>query len=501
MLENIVFSIQAAFEPFNLLIMSLSMVGGIIIGALPGLSATMGVALLVPLTFGMEPASGLLMLGSMYTGAIYGGSNSAILINTPGTPSAVCTTFDGYPLTKKGRAGEAMMTALVASMIGGIIGTVFLLVATEPLANLALKFGSPEYFWLAVFGLTIIASLCENNLIKGLFAATIGLLVATIGIDPMTGHERFVFGIRDLVAGISTIPAMIGLFSFTQVLVMVDDDATYLADYTPQKNLMKNTFKTLLSKYKVLLLRSSILGSIVGILPGAGGNIASFVAYNESKRFAKDANEYGKGAIGGVASSESANNATVSSSLIPLLALGVPGSPVAAVLLGGLLAHGLTPGTKLFTQSGEIVYTFILGLFVANILMLFLGAIGMRLFVKILQVPTNYVAVIITVLSVIGSYAIRNNMFDVVIMLVSGVIGYVFLKIGIEPGPLVLGLILGAIVEVNFSQSLLMSKAVGSILPVFVFRPICMLLILLCIVSVVSPSISRFLKNRKSKGA
>lgn len=497
MIENIIYGLLQSLNPFNLFIMILATAGGIMIGALPGLSATMGVALLVPLTFGMEPASGLLMLGAMYCGAIYGGSNSAILINTPGTPSAVCTTFDGYPLTLKGKAGDALMTALIASVVGGLIGSIFLLLGTEPLAQIALKFGSPEYFWLAIFGLTIIASLCENNIIKGLFAATIGLLLATIGIDPITGHERFIFGFRDLIAGISTIPAMIGLFSFTQVLVLVDENQNYLAKYNQEKGVMKKTFKTLLSKYKILLFRSSILGSIIGILPGAGGNIASFVAYNESKRFAKDADEYGKGAIGGVASSESANNATVSSSLIPLLALGIPGSPVAAVLMGGLLAHGLTPGMKLFTQAGDITYTFIMGLFIANILLLLLGTIGMKLFVKVLNVPTHYIAVVVAVLSVIGSYAIRNSMYDVLIMLVSGVIGFIFLKLDIEPGPLVLGLILGSIVEVNFSQSLLMSSAAGSWLSVFIFRPVCVVMILLCILSVSSPFISKLLKNRK----
>lgn len=500
-MEHIIYGLVQALQPMNLLIMVLSLSGGIMIGALPGLSATMGVALLVPLTFGMEPASGLLMLGAMYCGAIYGGANSAILINTPGTPSAVCTTFDGYPLAKQGRADEALMTALVASVIGGLIGTVFLLVATEPLAQIALKFGSPEYFWMAIFGLTIIASLCENNLLKGLLAAAIGLILATIGIDPITGHERFIFGFRSLIAGISTIPAMIGLFSFTQVLVMVDENAKYLANYQKKKNSMRHTFQTMFQKYKLLLLRSSVLGSIVGILPGAGGNIASFIAYNESKRFAKDAETYGKGAIGGMASSESANNAVVSSSLIPLLALGIPGSPVAAVLMGGLLAHGLTPGTKLFVQSGDIAYTFIVGLFIINILMLFVGALGMRLFVKILNVPSHYVAVVIAVLSVIGSYAIRNSLYDVVIMLISGVVGFVFLKIGIEAGPLVLGLILGSIVEVNFSQALLMSKAAGGLLQIFVFRPICLFFIVLCIISVITPFLSKKRQKKQQKGA
>lgn len=499
MLGDILVGLQNSLNPINLLIMTLSLAGGITIGTLPGLSATMGVALLVPLTFGMEPATGLLMLGAMYCGAIYGGANSAILINTPGTPSAVCTTFDGYPLTKQGRADEALFTALVASVIGGIIGTIFLGVATQPLALVSLKFGSPEYFWMAIFGLTILSSLSEGNMIKGLLGGALGLLLATIGIDPVTGHTRFTFGFRPLVEGITLIPAMIGFFSFAQVLSLVDENQTYLAEYTSKPGLVKKVLGYLSKNSKINLLRSSILGTFVGILPGAGGNVASFVAYNEAKRFSKNPDEFGKGNIEGVVASESANNATVSSSLIPLLALGIPGSPVAAVLMGGLLIHGLNPGAKLFVEHGDIAYTFIIGLVVANLLMLLVGYFGAKLFAQVLNVPSHYIATIVIVFSVIGSYAIRNSLFDVVIMLVCGVIGFITLKAGFEPGPIVLGLILGAIAEDGFSLSLLMAQASGSMFGTFVARPISAFLILLCVLAIVSPIYVRFKKNRKSK--
>jgi putative tricarboxylic transport membrane protein len=496
---DVLIGLQNALNPLNLIIMSLAVAGGIAIGTLPGLSATMGVALLVPLTFGMEPAAGLLMLGAMYCGAIYGGANSAILINTPGTPSAVCTTFDGYPLTKKGRADEALFTALVASVFGGVIGTIFLAVATQPLALVSLKFGSPEYFWMAIFGLTILSSLSEGNMIKGILGGALGLLLATIGIDPVTGHTRFIFGFRPLIEGITLIPAMIGFFSFAQVLSLVEENQKYLAEYKSNPGLVKKVFGNLIKNSKVNLLRSSILGTFVGILPGAGGNVASFVAYNEAKRWSKNPGEMGKGNIEGVVASETANNATVSSSLIPLLSLGIPGSPVAAVLLGGLLIHGLNPGAKLFIEHGDIAYTFIIGLVVANLLMLFIGYFGMRLFANVLNVPSHYIATIVVVFSVIGSYAIRNSMFDVIIMLVCGVIGFIALKAGFEPGPITLGLILGAIAEDGFSLSLLMAQANDSMFGTFVGRPISAFLIFLCIMAIVSPIIVRARKNRKEK--
>ncbi len=476
-----------AISPINLLIMTVAMAGGIIIGTLPGLTATMGVALLVPLTFGMEPASGLLMLGAMYCGAIYGGANSAILINTPGTPSAVCTTFDGYPLTKQGKADDALFTALLASVIGGVIGTIPLLFFTEPLAVASLKFGSPEYFWMAIFGLTIISTLSSGNLIKGLLAGFIGLALATIGLDPVTGYARFTFGFSPLVEGITLIPAMIGFFSFAQVLTLIDENQKYITDYKPTPGIITKITSRLFKTEKINLLRSSIIGTIVGILPGAGGNIASFIAYNETKRWSKHPEKFGTGLIEGITASESSNNATVSSSLIPLLSLGIPGSPVAAVLLGGILIHGMQPGPKLFTETGVVAYTFIIGLIVANLIMLPVGYLIMRLVSKVLTVPSHYITTVVIVLSVIGSYSIRNSVADIWLMVICGILGFFLNKINIESGPLVLGLILGSIAEEGFVQSLLMAKASGSLLGTFVFRPISAVLIAMSILSLFSP--------------
>lgn len=487
-----------ALSPSNLLIMSLATAGGIVIGTLPGLTATMGVALLVPLTFAMEPATGLLMLGAMYGGAIYGGSNSAILINVPGTPAAICTAFDGYPLAQKGKADTALFTALLASVLGGIIGTIPLLLFTQPLSMVALRFGPSEYFWLAIFGLTAIAALSSGNLLKGLLGGAIGLLLATIGIDPSTGISRFTFGNQHLSAGITLVPAMIGFFCMSQVFGMLSDNKPCIAKYRREPGVITKVVGYLMRHAKMAIFRSSVIGIIVGILPGAGASVASFIAYNETKRFSKNPDLLGKGSMEGIVASESANNAEVSSSLVPTLALGIPGSPPAAVLLGGLLVHGLLPGPRLFTESPEIVYTFIMGLFVANILMLFIGYAGMKLFVKVLSVPNHYLAPVVLILSVIGSYAIRNDMVDVYIMLLAGIMGYILLKIDIEPGPIVLGLILGTIAEVGFFQSWLAGQAQGSILALFFTRPISIVLILMTLLTILYPLVVSWRNKNKS---
>ncbi|MBS8263708.1 C4-dicarboxylate ABC transporter permease [Mesobacillus boroniphilus] len=482
----------------NLTIMALCVIAGIIVGTLPGLSATMGVALLVPITFGMHPATGLLALGSLYVGSMFGGANSAILINTPGTPAAVATTFDGYPLTLKGEADRALIAALVASVIGGIIGTLFLIFLASPLANFALGFGPAENFWLAVFGLTIIGSLAGKSITKGLIGGAFGLLLALIGLDPVSGYPRFTFGFDKLIEGINLLPAMIGFFSIPQVLNMMEKNDKYIASYTERKGIYKKTIIETL-KRPVVLLRSSLIGTIIGILPGAGGNVAGFVAYNESKRFSKTPKEFGKGHFDGVVTSESANSSTVSSSLIPLLTLGIPGSPVAAVLLGGLLIHGLTPGSKLFTESSEIAYTFMMGLIVANVLLLILGLIGTRFFVKTIAVPLHYLAPIIAVLAVIGSYSIRNSILDVFVMLACGILGYFSMKFDVLPAPIVLGLILGVIAENGFVQANLVAQTGTSLATIFFTSPITITLIILTGLSIVTPILLSQLEKRTFK--
>lgn len=494
MWEHILSGTINALLPINLLVAILGLTGGIIIGALPGLTATMGVALMVPLTFAMDPATGLVMLGAIYCGAIYGGSNSAILINTPGTPSSVATTFDGWPMCRQGRADEALIASLASSSFGGVVGTVFLMFVAVPLATLSLKFGAPEFFWLCIFGLSTIAAMSMDNVLKGLISGGLGLLIATIGLDPMVGTPRFTFGSYSLVQGIEVIPAMIGLFSFSQVIALVGSKEKYIAEYNPTPGAFKRVMTTLWSKCKMNLMRSSIIGTIVGILPGAGGEIASIITYNETKRWDKNPGRFGKGAIEGVVASESANNAVIGGSLIPMLTLGIPGSAVAAIIMGGLLTHGIAPGFKIFSEHGDVAYTFIMSLIIVNILMLFVGLFLIKGTARVLNVPTSYVGVGVVVLSIIGSYAIRNSMLDVAIMIFFGLVGHFGGRIGLDTGAMALGLILGPIIEENLGKSMSLAGAEGSIWTVFFTNPISLLLILLTIASVLTPA---YLKRRR----
>ena len=487
-------------DPFNLVLMIGGLAGGIIIGALPGLTATMGVALMVPVTFAMDTTSGLVMLGAIYAGAIYGGANSACLICTPGTPSSVATTFDGWPLCQKGEADRALITSLVSSAFGGIVGTVFLLFLAAPLARGALKFGGPESFWLCLFGLSTIAVMSSGNMVKGLLSGALGLLVATVGLDPHTATPRFTFDYYPLVQGVEVIPAMIGLFSFSQVLYLIGSYKPFIAQYKPEPGAFTYVVRYLTSKCKVVLLRSSIIGTLVGMLPGAGGEIASIIAYNESKRWDKKPERYGTGVIEGVASSESSNNAVIGGSLIPMLTLGIPGSAVAAVILGALLAKGIQPGFKVFTTTGELAYTFIFSQFLVNILMIPIGLILAKIMVRLLSIRLTFVAIAIVVLSVIGSYAIRNSMLDIWIVLVFGFIGYFCNRVGLDTGAMALGIILGPMIEENLGKTHSLSAASGgSIWAVFFESPIAIALMGFTLLSLLTPYFLE--KKRKSNEA
>ena len=487
-------------DPFNLVLMIGGLVGGIIIGALPGLTATMGVALMVPVTFAMDTTSGLVMLGAIYAGAIYGGANSACLICTPGTPSSVATTFDGWPLCQKGEADRALITSLVSSAFGGIVGTVFLLFLAAPLARGALKFGGPESFWLCLFGLSTIAVMSSGNMVKGLLSGALGLLVATVGLDPHTATPRFTFDYYPLVQGVEVIPAMIGLFSFSQVLYLIGSYKPFIAKYSPEPGAFGYVVRYLGGKCKVVLLRSSIIGTLVGMLPGAGGEIASIIAYNETKRWDKKPERFGTGVIEGVAASESSNNAVIGGSLIPMLTLGIPGSAVAAVILGALLAKGIQPGFKVFTSTGELAYTFIFSQFLVNILMIPTGLILAKIMVRLLSIRLTFVAIAIVVLSVIGSYAIRNSMLDIWIVLVFGFIGYFCNRVGLDTGAMALGIILGPMIEENLGKTHNLSAALdGSIWAVFFESPIAIVLMGFTLLSLLTPYFLE--KKRKSNEA
>lgn len=458
------------FRPEVLIAILSGTVGGMIIGAIPGLTATMAVALLIPITFGMDPVVGLSLMGGVYSGGMYGGAISSILLSTPGTPAAAATAFDGYPLTRKGKGGMAIAVATVSSFWGGIISTFALLLLAPALAHFSLRFGPPEYFLLALLGLASIVTLTSGNLLKGLVSGVIGLIIATIGMDPIDGYLRFTGGIVDLFEGVSFMPVLIGLFSVSQILELTADSQIVQKLETDPSKL--NTHK-IPKGLAPTIGRGGLIGTIVGILPGAGATIAAFISYNFAKQLSSEPDSFGKGNPIGVAASESANNGCVGGSLVPLLTLGIPGNSVAAALMGGLMIQGLIPGPELFTRYGHVTYAFILSLFVANICFLLLGLYGARYFARVATVPNSLLIPTIAILSVIGSYAINNSMFDVWLMLGCGFLGYFMDRAGFSLGAVVLGLILGPIAELGFGQSLIISD--GSPI-IFFTRPICIIL-------------------------
>ena len=477
---------------------TLGVLGGIVIGALPGLSGTMGVALLIPVTFGLEPVAGLAMLASIYTAATYGGSIAAILINTPGTPAGAATALDGYQMTRNGEGAKALGVSAIASMVGGTISALVLLFVAPPLSRITLAFSAPEFFLIAVFGLTIIGSLASGSVIKGLAAGALGLLVATVGIDTLTGLPRFTFGTTPLQSGIELVPALVGLFALSQVMILAE--ASDPGESQIVGTLQGRVLPTLREFKRIIItiVQSSGIGVFVGMLPGAGGDIGSWVGLNEAKRFSRDKEKFGKGCVEGVAAPESANNAVTGGALIPLLTLGIPGSSVTAVLLGGILIQGLRPGRELFTTQADITYAVILGFLLANILMGIIAIAGARLFVKITAVPQNVLSPIIVALCIVGAYAINNSITDVWVMIVFGLIGYLLRKMGFPPAPVVLGLILGPIAEEGLRQSI--SLAQGNVLGYYLSRPISVILMVLILLAIFSPLLIQYFKGRSSEG-
>lgn len=480
---DIWYALSYLIKPSSLFFMAFGGMFGTLMGAIPGLTGTLGIALLLPFTFGLDPTTALLMLASVYCGSEYGGAYPAILINTPGTGAAVCSTFDGYALAKKGKAQEALYLSLIVSLVGGFVGVVALIFLSIPLAYFSLKFGAPEQFWLAIFSLTVIASLSTGNILKGVIGALIGLLLSTIGMDPVTGHNRFAFGSLALSGGINVVAFIIGLFTIPQALLLLAKEGNEsVGDYKPRKGVYFKMWKEVMKRW-IVTLQASIIGIIVGIMPGVGGNVATFIAYNEAKRISKHPEEFGDGSYDGIIAPEACNNAVVGAALIPLLTLGIPGSAPAAVLMGALMIHGLQPGFKLFSENGNIVFTFMLGLFVTNIIILLLGTLFIRGFSKVLLVPRKFLAAAIFAMGVVGSYAIRNASVDVVVMGLAGIAGYFLVRFGFGVAPAALGLILGELTEEGFKLSLIIGAAKGSVWAYFFTRPICIALIVLTILS------------------
>jgi len=489
----------AALTPLNLAFALFGVVAGTVIGAIPGLTATMAVAVLVPLTFAMPTSSALILMGAIYTGAIYGGAYSAILLNTPGTPSAIATTFDGYPLAKKGDGDYAITVACLASVVGGLIGAAALMTLAPPLSKVALAFGPVEYFWLAIFGLSLIAALSEGSLLKGMAGGALGLILSCIGVAEVAGDVRLTFGSQTLISGIQIVAALIGLYCIPVLIDLVAQPGHHLNVDRGSRGFRLGEAFSYLWRDKVNAIRSSVIGTVVGILPGAGGSIASLVSYSEARRTAKPGQQYGKGEPGGIIASESSNNATVGGGFIPTLVLGIPGTPPDAVILGALLVQGVRTGPSLFNNQGEIVYTFIWGLILATVLMLPTGLLIGRYAYRTIALPNALLVPAIAFMTIIGAYAIRNNISDVIIMIVLGALGWVLARFGFTASPIVLGLILGPIAESGFVQAWTIGRATENQLGMFFGRPISIAIILFTLFTLASPFVLALLQKIKDR--
>ncbi|MEE6281946.1 tripartite tricarboxylate transporter permease [Georgenia sp. MJ170] len=467
------------WEPMLFLI--IGVVAGIIVGAIPGLTTTMSIALLLPFTFVLPPLNGMTLLLGIYFATVYSGSVPAILLRMPGTPASAATLLDGYPMTQQGKGGKALKISLIASVVGGLIGGVLLLFFAPTLAQYALKFGPGEFFMLSVFALALIASMSEGHMVKGLLSGLLGLLIATVGIDPIGGYPRFTFGSNSLLAGLGFIPVLIGLFGVAEALTRFEGAAKLKKAVPLSPGSYKLTGKEI-RRLTPAALYSSFIGFIVGVLPGTGGDIGSFVAHNEVKRVSRDKSQFGRGDMRGVTAAEAANNASVPGSIAPTLVLGIPGNSAAAVLMGALTVHGLQPGPQLFTGSGDLVYAIFWALLIIPIVMLIVGLLGIRGWGQITRIPTRYLWPAILALSAVGAYAVRGTIVDVVVMVGAGMLGYVMIKNGFPPAPLVIGLIVGPLAEAGFRRATIIdSGGLG-----WMFEPIPLVLLILSVLTVIA---------------
>lgn len=491
--------LQEAVTAANLTVTVIGIVVGIAFGAMPGLSSTFACAVLLPVTFTMAPTTALLFLGAVYMGSTYGGAFAAILVNTPGTPQSITTTFDGFPMARRGDGDLALTIACLASVFGGLVGIFAFIAFAPPLAQVALKFGPAETFWLALFGLTIIASLSEGNVLKGLVSGSIGLALSMIGIAVVSGDARFTYESTTLIAGIDIIPATIGLLCLPVLFDLIATPDHHLE--TPKgvaRPRLGEAWRAMTGR-KLTAVRASVVGTVIGILPGAGGAIASLVAYSDAKRSAPDGEGYGTGNPGGIVASESANNATVGSGLVPTFVLGIPGTPPDAVILGAMLVHGVQIGPKLFSEHGDVVYTFTAGLLIATLLMLPIGILAGRFIYRlVLATPKRVLLPLIVMLTVVGAFAIRNSMGDVAIMFALGAFAWTIGRFGYPAAPIVLGILLGPIAEQGFSQAYLVGNAKGDLGSQFFGGLISPILVTLIALAVTGPPIAKLMRRRRS---
>ena len=460
-MDTVLQAFSLFFSIENVLVIGIGVAIGVIIGAIPGMTTPMGVALVLPFTFSLPPVTGILLLLGVYKGGLYGGSITAILIKTPGTPAASCTVMDGYPLTQKGEARKALDIALYSSCTADLISNLALILFAGGLASIALRFGPPEFFTLIVFSLTIIAGVSGPSLAKGILSACLGLMLATMGLDLVYGTERFIFGNYQLMAGLNFIPVLIGLFALPEIIDRATRRARPLGA-SKQKLGLGATFTDYLRVLKSVV-RGSIFGVILGAIPGIGGAPAAFLSYAEARRTSNNPENFGKGEIEGVAAAEAGNNGVAGATMIPLLALGIPGDVITAVILGAFMIHGLRPGPILFEQNLPMIYAIFMGILLSSAYLFVVGKVAIRFFSRVATVPNRILYPIVFVLCVFGAYAVNNNLFDVLVMLVMGLAGYMMLRLDIPVAPFLIAYVLGPLLEDSFRQSLLIADGDNSV--------------------------------------
>ncbi len=491
-LTHILNGFSVAMQPINLWYTFLGVFMGTIIGILPGIGPSAGIALLIPVTFGMDPTSALIMMCGIYYGTKYGGSTTSILINTPGEAASVMTTIDGYAMAKNGRAGAALAVSAIGSFIAGTIGVIALTLFALPLASMALKFGPAEYFTLMFFAMTAVSSLSGASAAKGMLSMMLGLMIATVGIDLQSGQPRFAMGIPEFQDGVGFIVVVVGMFALAEVFRGMENiykgTAAEMIRISGKLWLTKEEWKRSIGP----IWRGGIIGFIIGVLPGAGGTIASILSYTTEKRLSKHPEEFGHGAIEGVAGPEAANNSDTAGAMVPLLTLGVPGGGATAVLMGAFIMYGIQPGPLLFEKRPDLVWGLIDSMYIGNVMLLILNLPLIGLFVRLLYIPGGILYPLIVAISVIGTYAIAGSAIDLYLVLFFGVVGYIFEKVDIPVAPLVLALVLGGIMEQSFRQAMTIS---GGDPAIFVKSGISISLVVLSAISISLPFILPRLKQ------
>lgn len=491
-MENILTGLSSVLQPANLFFCISGLFIGVLFGALPGFSATMAVAVFVPFTYGMNPGAALLLLSALYCGGVYGGSIPAVLIGIPGTPASAPTALEGRALVKKGEAGRALNLVTLASAFGGFFSSIALLLCAPLLAKIAMLVGAPEQIFVAVFGLSVVVMLSQDNLFKGCLVAVVSLLIACFGQDPVMGFPRFTYGMSQLTGGLDVVVVLIGLFSLPEVFKMLEDPLGKMAE-TGKVGSMKLKLEDITSNIGNAF-RSTVLGVVIGIIPAAGPDIAAFLSYNEARKASKNPQEFGNGSGEGIIAAEAGNNGVTGGSLIPLLTLGIPGSAPAALFLGAMIIHGVRPGPTLFTQHADTVYTLIIGFALINLLLYFVGLAFCKCGSLILLIPKAILATSIVVLATIGTFSINKNLFDVFVMFGAGVLGYIMLRNDFPTSPIALALLLGPMLEKAVSITWAMYE--GRMAEIF-HRPMTVILLLLTIFSFAFPFVKAWMQKRK----